>query len=62
MSGPEFGPLEGHNLIIVNALHGIRTSGLLWHERLADFLRDMGFEPYKMEPDIWLRPYGENQH
>ena len=25
---PEFGPLEGHNLIILKALHELRTSGL----------------------------------
>ena len=29
---------------------------------LADCLRDMGFEPCKMEPDIWLRPYGEEHY
>ena len=22
----------------------------------------MGFEPCKMEPDIWLRPYGEDHY
>lgn len=25
------------------------------HERFADWLRDMGFEPCKSEPDIWMR-------
>jgi len=37
----------------------LRTSGLRWHERLADCLRDMGFEPCKAEPDIWMRCNGE---
>ena len=27
IAGPEFGPLEGHTLIIVKALYGLRTSG-----------------------------------
>ena len=54
----ELGTLEGHDLIIVKALCGTQTSGLRWHERLADSLRDMEFEPFKMEPDIWLCPYG----
>ena len=49
---PDFGPLEGLNLIIVKALHGFRTSVLRWHERLSDCLRDMGFEPCKMDPDV----------
>ena len=40
------------------ALYGLRTSGLRWHERFADCLRDMGFSPSKSEPDIWMRPCG----
>ena len=54
-AGPEFRDLQGHKLIILKALCGLRTSGLRWHERLSDCLRDMSFEPCKMEPDIWLR-------
>ena len=58
-AGPEFGELEGHMMIIVKALYGLRTSGLRWHERFADCLRDMGFEPSKSEPDIWMRRNGD---
>ena len=54
-AGPEFGKLKGHTLIIVKALYGLRTSGLRWHERLADCLTTMKFFPCKMEPDIWMR-------
>ena len=42
-------------MIIHKALYGLRSSGLRWHERLADCLRDMGFFPCKAEPDIWMR-------
>ena len=35
VAGPEFGDLEGHILIIVKALYGLRSSGLRWNERLA---------------------------
>jgi hypothetical protein len=52
--GPEFGKLEGHMLIISKALYGLRTSGLRWHERFSQCLREMGFEPCKAEPDIWM--------
>ena len=38
IAGPEFGKLEGHILIIQKALYGLRTSGVRWHERLADCL------------------------
>jgi len=58
ITGPEFGELEGHTLIIFKALYGLRTSGLCWHERFADCLRDMGFTPCKAEPDIWMRQNG----
>ena len=33
----------------------MRTSGLFWHVKFADCLRDMGFTPCKAEPDIWMR-------
>ena len=54
-AGPEFGELEGHILLVHKALYGLRTSGVRWHERLADCLRGMGFVPCRAEPDIWMR-------
>ena len=36
-AGPEFGELEGHILLVHKALYGLRTYGVCWHERLADF-------------------------
>jgi hypothetical protein len=57
---PEFGQLEeGHYLIIVKALYGLRMSGLRWHERFADCLRNEDFSPCKAEPDIWMRLNGD---
>ena len=55
VAGPELGDLEGHTLIINKALYGLKSSGLRWHEKLADTLRDMGFKPSKAESDIWMR-------
>ena len=55
IAGPEFGELEGHVLLIQKALYGLRTSGLRWHERLADCLRNSGFFACKMDLDIWMR-------
>jgi hypothetical protein len=55
IAGPEFGKLEGHTLLIKKALYGLRTSGLRWHERFADTLRDMAFFPCKADPDVWMR-------
>jgi hypothetical protein len=55
IAGPEFGARAGHVLIIIKALYGLKTSGARWHERLADVLRDLGFEPSKADPDVWLK-------
>jgi hypothetical protein len=55
VAGPEFGDLAGHILIVNKALYGLRSSGLRWHERFADTLRDMGFIPSKTDSDVWMR-------
>ena len=55
IAGPAFGELEGHIMIIVKALYGLRTSGARFHERFADTLRDLGFFPCLNEPDLWIR-------
>ena len=49
IGGPEFGDLKSHALIISRAFYGLRISGLRWHERLADCLKDIGFIPCKIE-------------
>jgi Reverse transcriptase (RNA-dependent DNA polymerase) len=60
VAGPEFGDLAaGHTLVIVKALHGLRTSRARWHDRFVDCLCDMGFEPSKGEPDIWMQRNGD---
>jgi len=59
IAGPEFGPLEGHTLVIVKALYGLRTSGAAFHEKLADTLRDLGFKPTMADPDLWYRDAGD---
>ena len=55
IAGPEFGPLEGHLLVIVRALYGLRTSGARWHDRYADVMRTIGFYPCKADPDVWMK-------
>jgi hypothetical protein len=57
-AGPEFGPLQGHLLIIERALYGLRTSGARWHDRLSDVLRDMGYFQCKADPDLWIKDCG----
>ena len=38
IAGPEFGSLEGHLLIIVRALYGLKFSGVCWHVRMSQVL------------------------
>lgn len=59
IAGAEFGELQDHVLIIYKALYGLRSSGARWHERFADCLREMGFQPCWAEPDIWMRKDGD---
>ena len=40
---PEFNLLNECALTVTKDLHGMLASGLRWHERLADYLRSMGF-------------------
>jgi Reverse transcriptase (RNA-dependent DNA polymerase) len=42
-------------LLIDKALYGLRSSGLYWHQRFADVLRSMGFNPSKDDADICMR-------
>ena len=57
VAGKEFASvgLEGHVLIIVKALYGLKSSGLRWWEVLSDVFRQLGFRPSKTEKDIWMR-------
>ena len=54
VSSPEFGPLAGHTLVIVKALYGLCSSGLQFHEKLADTLRTMGLFQSYADPDVWM--------
>ena len=56
LAGPEFGELEGHQLIVDKALYGLQSSGQRWHDRFAACLRLEGCQPCLAEPDIWALP------
>ena len=53
IAGPEFSNLEGHTLLVVKALYGLHKSGICWHEHFTAILREMGFKPALIDPDIW---------
>ena len=53
-AGSEFGPLEGHLLVIEKALYGLRTSGARFHAKFANTLHALGFTPTYADPNIWI--------
>lgn len=59
VTGPEFGDLKSHCLLISEALHGLKSSGLRWSQRLADVLIASGFTLCEAKKDIWLRDPGD---
>ena len=58
ITGKEFGNLEKHVLLMRKVLCRICSSGLYQHKRLTVCLISMGFFPYKMELDIWMKDCG----
>jgi hypothetical protein len=54
IGGKEFAcvGLEGHTLVVVKALYGLKSSGCQWWEVLADVLRQMDFVPSKADRDL----------
>ena len=53
-AGPKFKELEGHTLVIIKALYGLRSSGARFYETLESTLRKEGFVPTKADPDLWM--------
>ena len=60
VAGKEFGPLQGKKLVIHKGLYGLRSSAARFHEHLAKNIRDMGFKPSKMAPDLYIREDGDH--
>ena len=56
---PEFGPLESKTLVVIKGLYELKTSAARWHEKLADTLRTLGYEPSKADPNVWMKYCGE---
>ena len=53
-AGPEFGPLEGHLLVIEKALYSLHTSGARFHAKFTDTLLALGFMPTYANPNVWI--------
>ena len=47
-------------LITHKDFHGLKTSDSRCCQRLEDFLLNLKFAPYTMDPDIWMRHCGDH--
>jgi hypothetical protein len=56
VAGPEFGGLQGKTMIIVQAIYGLKSSGVAWHAHFANTLYDMNFKPSLAGPNVWMQP------
>ena len=55
-AGPEFGPEQGKNMIVVRALYGLKSASASFRSFMARKLDDMGFKSSRGDFDIWMRP------
>ena len=63
LAGREFRSfgLEGHTLVLVKALYGLKSSGLAWNQHFAVTLRAEGFVPSFADPEVWMRKHEKMQ-
>lgn len=56
-AGPEFGAeFIGRPCKIVKALYGLRSSGKAFHDYLSMHIKQLGFQPSRADPDVWMKP------
>jgi hypothetical protein len=55
-AGPEFGSEAGMIFIVKKVLYGLKSAGAAFRALLAETLYDMGNNPMRADPDVWLRP------
>ena len=55
MAGPEFEELQGHILVVHKALHGARSGGVCWYDKLFNVLQQMDFKCSRADQDIWMK-------
>jgi hypothetical protein len=51
---------EGHLLVIVKALYGLKTSGARYHKKFSETMVSLGFLPSKADSDVWIKDCGNH--
>jgi hypothetical protein len=47
--------MKGRYAIFRKSLYGLKSSGYRWHAYFAQNLYNMGFEPTRLDPNIWIK-------
>ena len=49
-------------MVLKMEIYGLKSSGAAFREKLTGLLNDIGYTPFKANPDVWMtleiRPYG----
>ena len=53
--GPEFGDDVINKAIILQAMYGLKLAGARFGNHIADFMRLLGYEPCRADPDLWFK-------
>ena len=56
VAGPEFGSKSGKNMLVRNALYGLKSSGAAFRAFIVVNLDTMVYMPSYADPDLWLWP------
>ena len=56
ITGPEFRPEQGKNMIVVCALYGLKSASASFRSFMVKKLDKLGFQSSKADLDIWLWP------
>ena len=56
VAGPEFGPEQGKNMIVMRALYWLKSASASFRSFMAKKLDELGFKSSKADFDIWLQP------
>jgi hypothetical protein len=46
----------GKLTVIVRALYGLKSAGASFRNHLADYMRELGYDSCKADPDVWMKP------
>ena len=58
--GPEHGEDEGKKAVIVRALYDLKSSGAAFRARLCECMAALGYKPFLVDPDLWLKAQNQD--